>query len=86
MAALDAEVLDIGGPSLRDSKAVQAEQDRQGGVVVVMALGGEEEPAEFGAVQAASLGGMTLGPTDVLRRVRPRRGRRCVRSDRTRRP
>jgi hypothetical protein len=70
VAALDAEVLDVGGAGLRDSKAVQAEQDRQGGVVVVMALGGEEEPAEFGAIQAATLGGMNLGPTDVLRRVR----------------
>ena len=46
-----ADVLDVGGAGLRDSKTVQAEQDCQGGVVVVMALGGEEESAEFGAVQ-----------------------------------
>ena len=55
--ALDAEVFDVGGAGLRDSKAVQAEQDRQGGVVVVVALRREEEPTEFGTVQSATLRG-----------------------------
>jgi hypothetical protein len=41
----------------------------RGGVVVVIALGGEEESTEFAAVQAATLGRVNLGSTDVLSRV-----------------
>jgi hypothetical protein len=44
MAALDSKVFDVGGTGLGDTKAVQAEQDRQCGMVVVIAFGSEEEP------------------------------------------
>jgi hypothetical protein len=70
MPAVDSEVLNVGGACLGDSKAVQAKQDRQRGEVVVIALGGKEEPSQFGAVQAATLRGVNLGSADILSRVR----------------
>jgi hypothetical protein len=47
-----------------------AQQDRQGGVVVVVALGCEEEPPQLRAVQAPSVGRANLRAADVLGRVR----------------
>ena len=52
MAALDAEVLDVGGTGLADTQPVQPEQHGQRGVVPVVLLGGEQEHAELGAIQA----------------------------------
>jgi hypothetical protein len=55
MAALDAEVLDVGGTSLADPQPVQSEQHSGRRVVPVVMLGGEQEHAEFGAIKAASV-------------------------------
>lgn len=65
VAALHAEVLD-GRACFADSQPVQAEQHGQGGVGAVVVLGGEQEHAELGPVEASSLGGMDLWPSDVL--------------------
>ena len=61
MAALDAEVLNVGGTSLADTKSIQAEQHGERGVVPVVLLGGEEQHAELGAIQPSSVGGWTSG-------------------------
>jgi hypothetical protein len=45
MSPLHAHVLDVGVTRLRDPQPVQAQQHRQGGVGVLDALRGEEEPA-----------------------------------------
>jgi hypothetical protein len=55
VAALDTEVLDVGGTGLADTQPVQTEQHGQCGVVPVVLLGGEQEHAEFGAIQPASV-------------------------------
>src|SRR4029079_15135813 len=60
MPALEAQVFDIGGARFANSQSVKAEQDRQRGMRVAVMLGGEEENAEFGAVQATRLRGMQL--------------------------
>ena len=40
-------------------------------MVAVVVVGGEEEHAEFGTVEAAGIGGVDLWAADVLGRVRP---------------
>ena len=50
MAALDAEVLDVGGTGLADTQPVQPVQHSKRGVVAVVLLGGEQEHAELGAI------------------------------------
>src|SRR5918995_6616452 len=70
MAALDAEVLNVGGTSFADTKSIQAEQHDERGVIPVVLLGGEEEHAELGAIQPPSVGGVDLWPADVLGGVR----------------
>lgn len=70
MAAPDAKILGVGGTRLGDPKAVQPEQHRQRCVIVVIAFGGEEESPQLGAIQAATLGRVNLGPADILRGVR----------------
>ena len=57
MPPVKAQVLGIGGTGLAHPQAVEAEQHRQGGVVAVIALGGEEERAELASVESpTSLG------------------------------
>ena len=69
MTALEAQVLDIGRARLGDPEAVEAEKDRQGGMSVVVALGGKQERAQLAAVEAPGLARVDLGTTDVLGRV-----------------
>jgi hypothetical protein len=69
-AALEAKVRDVSGTGLAYTQPVQSEQHGECGVVPIVLLGGEEEHAEFGAVQAASVGGVDLGSADVLGGVR----------------
>jgi hypothetical protein len=66
MAALDAEVLDIGGACLADTQPVQPEQHSKRGVVSVVVLSGEQEHAELGAIQSPSVRCVDLGSADVL--------------------
>jgi hypothetical protein len=70
VATLDAKVLDVGGASLADTQPVEAEQHGERCVAAVVLVGGEEEDAELGAVQPASVGGVDLGSADVLGGVR----------------
>jgi hypothetical protein len=70
MTAFDSEVLDVGGARLAHSRSVQPEEHRQGGVGAVVLLGGEQEHAELGAVEASSSRRVHVRPTDVLRGVR----------------
>ncbi len=66
MSALEREVFDVGSARFGDSESVQREKDREGGVVAVEALGGEQERTELGAVHPAPLTRLHLGATDVL--------------------
>jgi hypothetical protein len=61
MAALEAEVRDVGGARLRDPQAVQPEQHRQGGMVAIEAFGGEQERAQLSSVHAVALARLDLG-------------------------
>ena len=70
MAPVEAEVLGVGGTGLAHPQAVEAEQGGQGGVVGVVALGREEEPAELAPVEATPFARVDLGPAGVLRWVR----------------
>jgi hypothetical protein len=60
MAPVKAEILGIGGTGLAHPKSVRAQQGGQGGMVGVVALGREEEPAELAPVEAGPLLGYTL--------------------------
>ena len=74
VSAFEREVLDVGGAGFADPEAVQAQEHRERGVVVVEAFGGEQERAEFSAVQPASLARMDPRSADVLGRflaIRP---------------
>ncbi len=70
VAAVEAEVFDVGGARFGDSQAVEAEQDSERGVGAVVAFGGEQEGAELAAVHAVALVRLDLGAADVLGRVR----------------
>jgi hypothetical protein len=61
MAALDAEVLDVGGAGLADTQPVQPEQHSKRSVVSVVVLGGEQEHTELGAIQAPASDAWTWG-------------------------
>ncbi len=69
VAPLAPEVLDIGGARLADSKTVQPQQYGKGGVITVIALGGEEEYAQLRAVKTSSVARVHLRTPDVLGRV-----------------
>ncbi len=69
MSAVEAEVLGVGGTGFAHPQSVQAQLGRQGGMVWVVALGHEQEPAELAAIEAAPLARVDLGPTGVLRWV-----------------
>jgi hypothetical protein len=85
VAPVEAEVLGIGGTGLAHPQTIQAQQSGQSSVVGVVALCREEEPTELASIKAAALrsgrpwagGHIALGSR--------RSGRRCGRSDRTRR-
>ena len=66
VSSFEPEVLDVGGAGLAHPEAVQAQEDGEGGVGVVEALGGEQERSKLGAVEAASVVGVDLGVPDVL--------------------
>ena len=66
MPSFEPEVLDVGGAGLAHPEAVQAQEDGEGGVGVVEALGGEQERSELGSVEAAGVVGVDLGVLDVL--------------------
>ncbi len=70
MPPLDVEVFDVGGTRLGDPQPVRAEQHRQSGVVMVVALRGEQARSEFAAVQPPALGRVNLRAANVLGRVR----------------
>jgi hypothetical protein len=57
MAALEAEVLDVGGTCLADTQPVQAQQHGKRGVVPVVLLRSKQEHPEIRAIQPASVGG-----------------------------
>jgi hypothetical protein len=69
VSVVNTKILDVGGGGLAHPQAVETQQNGQSGMVVVIALGGEEERAELGPVQAATLIEVDLGPTDILGRV-----------------
>ena len=56
-----------GNVSRGDAEAVQAEEDRETGVVAVEAFGREQEGAELGAVHAATLARLDLGSAHAVR-------------------
>jgi len=58
------------GHDERSSRPVQPEQHRLGGMGAVVLLGGEQEHAELGAVEASFCRRVHLRPTHVLRGVR----------------
>ena len=70
MAALDPEVLDVGGARLAHPQTVEAEQHGERGVVAVAVLGGEQEHAELRTIQTSRVRRVDLRPADVLGRVR----------------
>jgi hypothetical protein len=78
VAALDGEVLDVGGTGLADPQPVQPEQHGQRGVSPVVLLGGEQEHAELGAIQATSLRCWGLGSAYVLGGVERMRPSMCA--------
>lgn len=53
-----------------DPKTVQSEQDGKGGVIAVVALGGEQEDAQLRAVETTSTCGVDLRAPHVLGRAR----------------
>ena len=69
MPPIKAQVLRVGGTSLADPQPVKAEEHSQRGMVVVVALGGEEKGAELAPVEPSSFARVHLGPSDVLRWV-----------------
>jgi hypothetical protein len=69
VAAIESQILGIGCAGLAHPQAVEAEEHRQGGMVVVVALGGEEEGAQLGAVETPARARVHLGATDVLGRI-----------------
>ena len=69
VSSLDRHVLDVGLAGLADAQTVESEEHGQGGVGVVEALCGEQEPAQLTAVQSAALGGMDRRTAHVLGRV-----------------
>jgi hypothetical protein len=69
VSAFEAEILDVGGACFCDAQTVEAEQDGEGCVGVVVVLGGEQEASELAAVHAVTFGRLNLGPAYVLRGV-----------------
>jgi len=69
VAALEAQILDVGLACLGDAKPVEAEQYSQRGVVAVEAFGGEQEHTELAAIQTSRLRRMDLWSSDGLGRV-----------------
>ena len=67
---LEREIVDVGRAGFRHAHAVQAEQDGERGVGVVVVLGGEQEPGQLASVHTSSLGSLDLGTADVQRWVR----------------
>ena len=66
VTALDTEVLEVGGTRFADSQPVECQQHRQRGVVVVVALGREEEDSQLRPLQTTGVGGMDRRSADVL--------------------
>jgi hypothetical protein len=69
VSSFDGHVLDIGLAGLADAQAVEAEEDGWRRVGVVEALRGEQESAEFTAVQSAALGRVHGRTAYVLGRI-----------------
>lgn len=69
VAPLEAQVLDVGGARLAHPQAVQPEQDGQGGMGVVEALGGEDQRSQLGAVQAPGVTRVDFWAAHVLGRM-----------------
>jgi hypothetical protein len=70
MASIKAEIFRVGRTGLAHSESIQAEEHRQGGMVTVVPLGGEEEGAQLSAVEAPTFARVDLGTPDVLGRIR----------------
>lgn len=71
VSSVEAEVADVGLAGFADPQPVEAEQHGESGSLVAELFGGEQEPAEFGAVQPVALARVDLRAPDVLCRVRP---------------
>jgi hypothetical protein len=67
--ALEAEILDVGGARLSDTKSVETEQHCERGMCAVALLGGEQEASPFASVHSVPLGPLHLGPANVLGRI-----------------
>ena len=70
MAPVETQVLGVSSTGLAHPQPVETQQSGHGGVVGVVALGGEEEPAELAPIEATPFARVDLGPAGVLRRVR----------------
>ena len=66
VAALEAEVLDVGGARFCDPQSVETEQHGERGVGVVVVLGGEQECARARRGPCRDVGGLHLGSAHVL--------------------
>ena len=74
MSSIKAEIFHVGRTGLAHPESVQAKEHRQGGMVTVVTLGGEEEGTQLSAVEASTFARVDLGaPDDALpRRPVPR--------------
>jgi hypothetical protein len=61
MPVFERKALDVGRAGFPDAQTVKTEQHRQGGVSVVVVLGGEQEPGQLASVHPSSLRWLTLG-------------------------
>ena len=71
VAAVEAQVADVGLAGFADPQPIEPEQHRESGALVPALFCCEQEPAEFGAVHPVALARMHLRAADVLCRVRP---------------
>ena len=69
MASIEAEIFDVGGTGLAHSETIEAQESCQCGMVVVVALGREQEGSELAPVESAAFARVDLGTPDVLGRV-----------------
>jgi hypothetical protein len=70
MPSLHAEILDVGGTRLADSKAVESQEHGEGGMRPVEALGRKEKCTELAPVHTPDLIGEDPRTTDVLSWIR----------------
>jgi hypothetical protein len=69
MPSVKAEILGVGAAGFADPEPIEAQEHRQGSMVAVIALGREEEGAQFTPVQSSAFARVNLGAPYVLSRV-----------------